>query len=159
MTAKLTFIGQPQGLLILDGVATFRIIAGPASSTAPKGLPLFKATTYVVRCSQRQLNRGRASDGDKSELVVEGYQEPRLDENGNPYTLALAAGKCRRRRDGGRQQEPASRSQVGEPRQGLAQLREDVGKAEDAYNAACDHANGVARTRRRPVPRPRRSRG
>ena len=47
MTAKLTLIGQPQGLLILDGVATFRTIAGPASSAVPKGLPLFKAITYL----------------------------------------------------------------------------------------------------------------
>ena len=107
----------------MDGVATFRIVAGPASSTAPKGLPLFKATTYVVRCSQRQLNRGRAGDGDKSDLVIEGYQKPRVDENGKPYIAVIATSVASKNLQAGRK---------------LEQLREDAGKAEDAYNAACD---------------------
>jgi hypothetical protein len=123
LIAKLTLIGQPQELAIVDGVATFRIVAGPASSTAPKGLPLFTATTYVVRCSQRQLNRGRAGDGDKSDLVIEGYQKPRVDENGKPYIAVIATAVASKNLQAGRK---------------LEQLREDAGKAEDAYNAACD---------------------
>ena len=47
-------MGQPQGLQTgKDGIVTFKIVAGPASNTAPKGLTLFKAVTYVVQCSQR----------------------------------------------------------------------------------------------------------
>ncbi len=43
-----------------DGILTFKIISGPASNAVPEGPPLFKITTYVVQCSQRQYNRRRA---------------------------------------------------------------------------------------------------
>jgi hypothetical protein len=125
MTAKVTLIGQPQSLCMeKDGVVTFCIVTGPASNTAPKGLPLFKATTYVVQCTQRQLNRGRASDRDKSELVIEGYQEPRIGEDGKPYIAVVALSVA---------------SKQAQAERKLEQLREEVAKAEDAYNAACDH--------------------
>ena len=94
----------------MDGVATFHIIAGLASSAAPW-------------CSARSGNS-----------IVAGRATAVASKN-------LQAGR---------------KSEI--PVRGLEQLREDVGQAEDAYNAACDHANGVARTRRKPVPRPRRSR-
>jgi hypothetical protein len=124
MSAKTTLIGQPQSLQInKDGIVTFKIIAGPASNTTPKGLPLFKATTYVVQCTQRQLNRGRASDRDKSELVIEGYQEPRIGEDGKPYIAVVALSVA---------------SKQAQAERKLVQLREEVEKAEDAYNAACD---------------------
>jgi hypothetical protein len=103
MTAKVTLIGQPQGLRIEKDIVTFRIITGPASNTAPKGLTLLpvsraergraarrKATAYVVQCAQRQYNRGRASERDKSELVIEGYQEPRIGEDGKSYIAVVA---------------------------------------------------------------------
>jgi hypothetical protein len=49
MTAKINLIGQPPSLQFnKDSIVTFKIIAGPASSTGPTDLPLFKATTYVV---------------------------------------------------------------------------------------------------------------
>ena len=123
MTAKVTLIGQPQGLRIEKDIVTFRIITGPASNTAPKGLTLFKAVTYVVQCAMRQYNRGRASERDKSELVIEGYQEPRIGEDGQPYIAVVALSVA---------------SKLMQSQRKLEQLREEVGKAEDAYNAACD---------------------
>jgi len=124
MTAKITLVSQPQGLQTgKDGIVTFEIITGPASNTAPKGLPLFKAVTYVVQCSQRQLNRGRVNEQDKSELVIEGYQEPRIGEDGKPYLAVVALAVASKNQQAARK---------------LEQLREEVSKAEDAYNAACD---------------------
>ncbi len=35
MSAKVTLVGQPQGLRIEDGIVTFKLITGPASNTAP----------------------------------------------------------------------------------------------------------------------------
>ena len=119
MTAKITLIGQPQGLRIEKDVVTFRIITGPASNTAPKGLTLFKATNYVVQCAMRQYNRGRVNDHDKSELVIEGYQEPRIGEDGKPYIAVVALSVASKNLQAGRK---------------LEQLREEVVKAEDAYN-------------------------
>ncbi len=44
MTAKLTLIGQPQGLKVSNGIASFTITTGPASNTAPtpSGLPTLR---------------------------------------------------------------------------------------------------------------------
>ena len=78
MTAKLTLIGQPQHPQFKNGIVSFTITTGPASSTAPKGLTLFKSVTYRVECSERQFNRGRADAHDTSELILEGYGSPAL---------------------------------------------------------------------------------
>ena len=89
MTAKITLIGQPQGLRIEKDIVTFRIITigyanRPASNTAPKGLTLLpvprtplrgvsraergraarrKATNYVVQCAQRHDLRSKSNRG------------------------------------------------------------------------------------------------
>ena len=67
----------------------------------------------------RQYNRGRASERDKSELVIEGYQEPRIGEDGQPYIAVVALSVASKNLQAGRK---------------LEQLREEVVKAEDAYN-------------------------
>jgi hypothetical protein len=123
MTAKITLIGPPQGLRIEKDIATFKLITGPASSTAPKGLPIFKATTYLVQCSQKQYRKARANEQDKSELIIEGYQEPRLDEQGKLYVAVVAVSVI---------------SKQAQAERKLAQIRDEVVKAEEAYEAACD---------------------
>ena len=123
MTAKLTLIGQPQGVKISNGIVTFSITTGPASNTAPKGLALFKAVTYRVECSERQYNRGRADAQDKSELILEGYLEPRVDETGKPYVAVVALSVISKQVQSARK---------------LEQLRDETVKAEEAYEQACD---------------------
>ena len=122
MSAKITLVGAPQGLRVEKELVTFRIITGPASSTAPKGLPLFKAVTYVVQCSARQYRKGRVDDRDNSDLIIEGYQEPRQDENGKPHIAVVATSLMSKRSQTERK---------------LAQLRDETVKAEEAYEAAC----------------------
>jgi hypothetical protein len=123
MSAKVTLIGQPQSLRIEKDLVSFRIVTGPASNTAPKGLLLFQAVTYVVNCSQRQFNRGRANDRDKSELVIEGYQEPRVDNEGKPYIAVVALSMMSKHAQGLHK---------------LEQLREETIKAEETYAQVCD---------------------
>ena len=123
MSAKVTLIGQPQSLITKDGIVTFRLLTGPASNTAPKGLQLFKASAYLVQCSERQFTRGRADAGDKSELILEGYQEPRVDESGKPYIAVVALSVVSKQAQNARK---------------LEQLREETVKAEEAYDAACE---------------------
>ncbi len=122
MSAKIQLIGQPQALHIEKEAITFRLITGPASSTAPKGLPMFKASTYMVQCSQKQYKRARASEQDKSELIIEGYQEPRVDENGKLYIAVVAT---------------AILSKQTQDERKLGQIREEAIKTEEAYEAAC----------------------
>ncbi len=123
MSAKVTLVGQPQSLTIKDGIVSFTIITGPASNTAPKGLTLFKAVTYRVECSERQFNRGRADAQDKSELIPEGYLEPRTDETGKPYIAVVALSVISK--------------QVQTARK-LEQLHEETVRAEEAYEQACN---------------------
>ncbi len=123
MTAKLTLIGQPQGVKISNGIVSFSITTGPASNTAPKGLALFKSVTYRVECSERQFNRGRADAQDKSELILEGYLEPRLDEQGKLYVAMVALSVMSKQVQIVRKQE---------------QLRDETIKAEEVYEQACD---------------------
>ena len=123
MTAKLTLIGQPQSVKVSNGIVAFSITTGPASNTAPKGLTLFKSVTYRVECSERQFNRGRADVHDKSELILEGYLEPRIDEQGKPYVAVVALSVISKQVQSARK---------------LEQLRDETVKAEEAYEQACD---------------------
>lgn len=81
-------------------MASFKLHTGPASNMAPKGLQLFKASTYLIQRSERQFGRGHADARDKSELILEGYQEPHVDEKGQPYialvTLSVISADRRR---------------------------------------------------------------
>ena len=111
-------IGQPQNLHVEKDIATFKIVTGPASNSAPKGLDLFKPVTYLVQCSQRQLNRGRAGTEDHSELIIEGYLEPRLGPDGKLFIAVVGLSV-------------ASKQQQNERK--LTQLRDEVTKAEEIY--------------------------
>jgi hypothetical protein len=54
-------------------------------------------------------------------LVIKGYQEPRVDENGKPYIAVVATSVISKLMQSQRKLEP---------------LREEVGKAQEAYGAA-----------------------
>jgi len=123
MSAKVTLVGQPQSLTIKDGIVSFRLSTGPASNTSPKGLNLFKAATYVVQCSERQYNRGRVDARDKSELILEGYQVLRVDEQGQPYIAVVARSVASKNTQNVRK---------------LELLREESIKAEEAFDQVCE---------------------
>jgi len=76
---------------IEGGTVAFTITAGPPAQNAPKGLPLYGEVTYTVRCSRRQYDKGRTGKDDHSDLVIEGYQEPRLDPASGRLTIAVVA--------------------------------------------------------------------
>ena len=122
MSAKITLTGHPEDLQVKNGVVTFRIVTGPASKTAPKGLPLFKAVPYSVQCSERQYNQGLAHANDHSALIIEGYLEPCLDERGKPYIAVVATSVV---------------SQLAQNEKKLQQLRDQFAQAEEAYDATC----------------------
>lgn len=122
MSAKITLVGCPEALQISQGIVSFRIVTGPASNTAPKGLPLFKATTYTVQCNERQYNRGRTHADDKSDLIIEGYLEPRLDGDGKPIIAVVAT---------------TLNSILAQNEKKLEQLRDQFVQTENIYETAC----------------------
>lgn len=128
MGAKIQLIGKPEKLRIEGTIVTFHITTGPSVKHAPKGLQLFGETTYVVQCTRRQLNRGRASENDDSELIIEGYQEPRVDKrSGRPRIAVVAMSLTSMRKQNERK---------------LAQISDQFVKAEEEYAAAYERYGG-----------------
>jgi len=122
MGAKITLIGAAKGIQRQNNLISFRMVTSPATESPPKGLKLFGQVTYHVQCSQRQWNRARASDDDESDLIVEGYCEPRQDpDTGNLYIAVVAM---------------SLRSMRKQNEQKLEQLSEELEKAKAAYQEA-----------------------
>jgi hypothetical protein len=91
MGCKITLTGQAKDIQKLERSVTFYILTGPATKHPPRGLKLFGQTRYAVECTLRQWRRARFDAEDDSDLVVEGYQEPRRDpETGHLYIAVVA---------------------------------------------------------------------
>jgi hypothetical protein len=122
MGAKITLTGAAKGVQRQDNLISFRMVTGPATGSPPKGLELFGQVTYHVECSQRQWNRALASDDDDSDLIVEGYCEPRQDPDTGKLYIAIVAMSLRSMRKQNEQK--------------LEQLSEELEKAKAAYQEA-----------------------
>ena len=91
MGCKITLTGQAKDIQKLERSVSFYILTGPATNHPPRGLKLFGQTRYAVECTLRQWRRARFDAADDSDLVVEGYQEPRRDpETGHLYIAVVA---------------------------------------------------------------------
>ena len=90
MGSKLMLTGQAERIQKDEQIVAFRIVSGPAVDNAPKGLPLYGQVRYEVQCSDRQWRKARAHNQDTSDLIIEGYLEPRVDGNGKPYVAVVA---------------------------------------------------------------------
>jgi hypothetical protein len=91
MGAKITLTGQARDVQKQERGISFYIVAGPATRHPPRGLKLFGPTRYHVECTSRQWSRARADPTDDSDLIVEGYLEPRRDpETGQLYVAVVA---------------------------------------------------------------------
>jgi hypothetical protein len=99
----------------------FEIVAEPAAANPPKGMPVFGSTTYHVVCPQRMWNKGHVDNKDRSDVIVEGYLEPRVGENNGAAYIAVVA--------------TALTTELAESRRQTWQLLADAAKAETAYNA------------------------
>ena len=91
MGAKITLTGAAKDILHYGRIISFRLVTGPATEDAPKGLELFGPVTYWVQCTQRQWNRAFWSPDDHSDLVIEGFQEPRRDPGRGKLSIAVVA--------------------------------------------------------------------
>lgn len=91
MGAKITLTGQAKDIQKQERSVSFYIVTGPATKHPPRGLKLFGQTRYHVECSLRQWRRARCDPDDTSDLIVEGYLEPRRDpETGQLYISVVA---------------------------------------------------------------------
>jgi hypothetical protein len=119
MGAKITLTGAAKGMQHQNNLISFQLVTGPATKNPPKGLNLFGQVTYQVQCTQRQWNRARASADDHSDLIVEGYCEPRQDPATGKLYIAVVA--------------MSLRSMKRQNEQKLQQLAKELEKAKAAY--------------------------
>jgi hypothetical protein len=135
MGAKITLTGAARGMQRQQNVISFQLVTGPATKNPPKGLTLFGQAVYRVQCTQRQWNRARASDDDSSDLVIEGYCEPRQDPATGKLYIAVVAMSLRSMRKQNEQK--------------LKQLADELEKSKIVYQEA--KADGVARQELEPL--------
>jgi len=135
MGAKITLTGTATGIQRQNTIVSFRLITGPATKTAPRGLELFGQVTYHVQCTQRQWKRAYASNDDHSELIVEGYCEPRHDPATGKLFVAVVAMSLHSMRKQNEQK--------------LEQLSDDLEKAKTAFQEA--KAGGASRQELEPL--------
>jgi len=122
MGAKIHLVGPAKDVRREDKIVSFRIVTGPAAKSPPRGLRLFGQVTYRVQCTRRQWRRARSSPDDNSDLIIEGYCEPRQDpETGKLYIAVVAMSVTTVRTQNERK---------------LAQLTEELEKAKLAFAQA-----------------------
>jgi len=90
MGARIILTGRPRSVRSADCGVAFEIVAGPPNASTPRGMPVFRLTTYHVVCPQRMWDRGHLDRDDRSDVIVEGYLEPRVSEAGQPYVAVVA---------------------------------------------------------------------
>lgn len=119
MGAKIVLTGQAKDIHKDDHIVAFRIIAGPTTQHPPRGLKLYGQVRYQVECSTRQWRRARQDPNDHSDLMIEGYLEPRREaETGKLYVAVVAT---------------SVQSTLVQNHRKLEQLREALEKARQAY--------------------------
>lgn len=91
MGAKITLTGTAKQVEKGERSVLFHMVTGPEAQHPPRGLRLFGQTHYQVECTLRQWRRARLDLQDESDLVIEGYLEPRReDETGRLYVAVVA---------------------------------------------------------------------
>jgi hypothetical protein len=91
MGAKIVLTGQARDIQKSDQAISFTIVTGPATRRPPRGLRLFEPVHYRIECTARQWQRAREDPNDQSDLLVEGYIEPRRDPETGQLHIAVVA--------------------------------------------------------------------
>jgi hypothetical protein len=122
MGAKIVLTGQAKAIHKQEQIVSFYIVTGPATRQPPRGLKLFGPTRYHVECTTRQWRRARQNPNDQSDLVIEGYLEPRRDPETSHLFIAVVA--------------ESVQSVLSQNAHELRQLEENLVKARNAFMQA-----------------------
>jgi hypothetical protein len=91
MGAKIVLSGQTTEIEKTTDYVSFTIHTGPATRRPPRGLELYESTRYRVTCTTSLWDRAHKVPDDPSDMLVEGYLEPRRDpESGELYVAVVA---------------------------------------------------------------------
>lgn len=124
MGAKIVLSGQAKEIEQATDHVSFTIQTGPATRRPPRGLDLYDPTRYRVTCTAQAWDDAHPVPDDPSDLLVEGYLEPRRDpESDQLYVAVVATGVQSTRPHNERR---------------LAHLQEALAEAREAFRRASE---------------------
>lgn len=91
MGAKIVLSGQTVEIEKTTDHVSFTILTGPATRRPPRGLDLYGRTRYHVTCTTQLWDRAHQVPDDPSDMLVEGYLEPRRDPESDELYVAVVA--------------------------------------------------------------------
>jgi hypothetical protein len=91
MGAKIVLSGQATEIEKQTDFVSFTIVTGPATRRPPRGLDLYSRTRYRVTSAVQLWDKAHPIPDDPSDLLVEGYLEPRRDPESDDLYIAVVA--------------------------------------------------------------------
>ena len=122
MGAKIVLSGQTVEIEKTTDYVSFTILTGPATRRPPRGLDLYGRTRYRVTCAAQVWDRAHQVPDDPSDMLVEGYLEPRRDPESDDLYIAVVA--------------TAMQSTLPHNQRRLDQLQEALDEAREAFRRA-----------------------
>jgi len=122
MGAKIVLSGQATEIEKTTETVSFTVLTGPATRRPPRGLDLYGRTRYRVTCTTQLWNKAHPIADDPSDLLVEGYLEPRRAPERDELYVAVVA--------------TALQSTRPHNERRLAQLQEDLDEAREDFRRA-----------------------
>lgn len=124
MGAKIVLSGQTVEIEKSADYVSFTIQTGPATRRPPRGLDLYGSTRYRVTCTAQLWDQAHQVPDDPSDMLVEGYLEPRSDaESGKLYVAVVAT---------------AMQSTFPHNKRRLEQLQAELDEAREAFRIASE---------------------
>ena len=124
MGAKIVLSGQTVEIEKTADYVSFTIQTGPATRRPPRGLDLYGSTRYRVTCTAQLWKQAHQLPDDPSDMLVEGYLEPRRDPERDELYIAVVA--------------TAMQSTLPHNRRRLEQLQAALDEAREAFRIASE---------------------
>jgi len=122
MGAKIVLSGQATEIDKQTDSVRFTVETGPATRRPPRGLDLYGTTRYRVTCTTQLWEQAHTIPDDPSDLLIEGYQEPRrVAESGELYIAVIATAMQSTR--------PHNERRLAQLQEALDEAREDFRRA------------------------------
>ena len=124
MGAKIVLSGQTVEIEQSADYVSFTIQTGPATRRPPRGLDLYGSIRYRVTCTAQLWDRAHQIPDDPSDMLVEGYIEPRRDAESDELYVAVVA--------------TAMQSTFPHNKRRLDKLQEELDEAREAFRIASE---------------------
>jgi hypothetical protein len=122
MGAKIVLSGQATEIEKTTETVSFTVTTGPATRRPPRGLDIYGRTRYRVVCATQLWDQAHPIPDDPSDLLAEGYLEPRRDPDSDELYIAVVATALQSTR-------PHNERRLAQLQEALDEAREDFRRA------------------------------